>query len=106
MGRWIFVCLAIGCSHHDNVPVDAAVVDAAVEPCNGDTCVAGSDFCYLQSVGAFDVVSPPNIGCNSLPPSCASNPTCACVLPTLPSCGGALSCTDDDGVPNVLCAFP
>jgi hypothetical protein len=102
--RYILALLVVcACGHHEAPPLSP---DAAAElgPCYGDTCTA-DEYCYLQSVGA--VVSAPAVGCNPLPASCTATPTCACVVPTVPSCSGMTpSCEESDGVVTIACAYP
>lgn len=102
MLRLLLLCLAIGCHHHDAVTVDAPV--GGTGTCQ--SCNAATEFCYQQVAGAAMVVTPPDFGCNPLPPSCTATPTCACVLPTVTTCAGGISCDELGGVATVTCSFP
>ncbi len=104
MRYFLALLVVCACSQHASAP---QAPDAAAElgPCNGDTCT-GDEYCAPAS-RLEAVVSAPAVGCNPLPASCTATPTCACIVPTVPSCDGMTpSCEESSGTVTIACAYP
>jgi hypothetical protein len=110
--RWVREGVGCAC----NPTPDASASDAHVIGDGGPwACGTGStvtkctatQYCQDHPPG----IAPPDGGswpdgydCWTVPPHCASNPTCACIMPTLTnSACTATSCTESDGHVEVHC---
>jgi hypothetical protein len=96
-GTWQQAGLGCACQ------VDAGPHDAGPFACGSTTC-AGDAYCEDHPpgiVGPDGSTLPDAFTCSSLPSSCASNPTCACIEATLPAqdvCSTktpGVTCSDD-----------
>jgi hypothetical protein len=84
----LFSSLLVACPDSRIPDTSDASAEGTTSPCSPD-CNAGQ-FCFAQ--GPPDAAPPAS--CQSVPPACTSNPSCACLGPSL--CGGNNSCTYDE----------
>jgi hypothetical protein len=98
----VALAFAFGCSNPSH-PIDAP--SGATFACGSATCETATEFCYLFEAGR--VPAAPIVGCNALPASCGTTPTCACVLAgDTSSCDVTPECNAAGSAVTVTCANP
>jgi hypothetical protein len=92
---------ALGCGSN------IKATDDAPTNCGNATCNSATQFCYEVSVGRFTPdVAAATIGCDAFPTTCASTPSCACVMSNETFACQTPGCSVIDGLVTVVCGEP